>query len=57
MNDWDEVTVLRKKPTSSKDAKSATAVNRAMRTGDVETAKKCMFKARVFEFFSDLLLF
>lgn len=38
--DWDDQTVIRKKKPTSAEAKSKTAVNRAMATGNYEVHKK-----------------
>lgn len=41
--DWDRVTLLRKARPSAKDARSTSAINRAMATGNVEISKKSTF--------------
>lgn len=40
--DWDEQTVIRKSRPSAKEAKSSTAINRAMASGNFEVHKKSM---------------
>lgn len=42
MEDWDKVTVIRKRPETAKVARSSSAINAARRAGAVvETGKKC----------------
>lgn len=40
MDDWDKPTILRKSRPTAKDARSASAVNKAMASGNVEVSKK-----------------
>jgi hypothetical protein len=39
--DWDKPTILRKSRPTTKEARSGSAVNRAMAAGNVEVTKKC----------------
>ena len=46
MEDWDKVTVLRKKAPKAAQMRSESAVNQAIRTGQaVETQQKCEYRA------------
>lgn len=42
MNDWDQVTILKKKPLKSAQMKTESAINAARRQGaTIETTQKC----------------
>ena len=49
--DWDSVTVIRKSKPAAKDLKSASAINKALASGNAEITRKSTQKSLIINFY------